>query len=289
MYHWLKRTLFASAILSFSCLSSAAIQVNINPTTTLFTNEGGSAVTYQVVLDEAPSAGEVVTVATSGVDASEGSVSADLTFTDADWDTPQFITVTPVDDGVADGNVAYTITNTTSAVGGTASFDAAPTPNVNVTNFDDEIANIFMNPSSGGAFILNEGSSQTVTMSVSGAPANDISVDVSIAGGEATVSVATVVLTAGNGFSATFDVAAVADMVVDADQAFTVVTAPAVSADGSYSGININDIDGIAVNVDAASGPSGSPTPLPTTSALGQLVLFLMLAAMGGYAVRRKR
>lgn len=253
MSHWLQRTLCASAILSLSSFSSAAIQVNVTPTT-LITNESGTPVTFQVVLDQAPSAGETVTVTPSSDDITEGTVSAALNFTNANWNTPQTITVSPGATGDGnDGDVAYTITNTTTAAGGTASFNGAPTPNVSSTNRNKEgISSIFVEPPSGGAFILDEGSSQTVTMSISGASANDISVDVSIAGGEATVSTGTVTLTAGNGYSATFNVTAVADMTIDANQAFTVVTAPAVSGDVAYNGINIHDIDGTAVNVDVA-------------------------------------
>ncbi len=255
----LKRSALALLVLGASS-AGAAIQVNVSPTT-LTHNEDGTAVSYQVVLDEAPSAGETVTLTPSSGDLTEGTVSGAVTFTDADWDTPKTITVTPGASGDGnDGDVAFTITNTTTAAGGTASFNGAPTANVNATNRNIEgISTILMDPASGAAFILDEGSSQTVTLSVTGAPTNDISVDVSIAGGEATVSTGTVTLTAGNGYSATFDVIAVADSTVDSDQSYTVVTAPASSLDGAYNGFDLNDIAGTAVNVDVAPAPvSGS-------------------------------
>jgi len=55
-----------------------------------------------------------VTVGLSSSDASEGTVSpASLTFTAANWNTPQTVTVTGVDDPQVDGSVAYTIITAT--------------------------------------------------------------------------------------------------------------------------------------------------------------------------------
>lgn len=260
-----KFALLTTSLLAIANYGHAAIQVNIEPTT-LFTNEDASNVTYQVVLDQAPSVGETVTVTPTSGDVTEGTVSGALNFTDANWDTPQTVTVTPGASGDGnDGDVMYSITHPTTAVGGTASFNGAPSSpgNVDVTNRNIEgINTILMNPASGTAFYLDEGSSQTVSLYVAGAPGNDITVDVSIAGGEATVSIGTVTLTAGAGYTATFDVTAVADMIIDADQAFTVVTAASNSADGNYNGIDLNDIGGIAVNVDVAPVIRASSSPI---------------------------
>lgn len=284
----MKLNKLALSLLAMPFAASAAIQVNINPTT-LVHNEDGAPVTYQVVLDEAPSAGETVTVTPNSGDVTEGTVSGALNFTDANWDVPQSITVTPGASGDGnDGDVAFTITNATTAAGGTASFNGAPTPDVNSTNRNIEgISTLTMEPAAGGAFILNEGSSQTVTIAAAGTPTNDIDVGVSIAGIEATVSTATVSLTAGNGYSATFDVTAVADAVVDADQAFTVVTAASTSADANFNGIDLNDIDGTAVNTDVPAPPPVVAQPIPTLTAMWQLALAGVLALVGMFGMRR--
>ncbi|MFK7975193.1 MAG: hypothetical protein AB8C02_03610 [Halioglobus sp.] len=274
------------SLLVLPTVASAAIQVNVSPVT-LFTTEDGTTVTYEMVLDEAPSAGENVTVTAASGDVTEGTVSGALNFTDANWDIPQAVTVTPGASGDGnDGDVMYTITNTTSAAGGTASFDGAPAAGVDVTNRNiDGVQTIVMNPASGAAFFLDEGSSQTVTISAVGVPTDDVEVDLVLASAEASISTSTVTLNAGNGFSATFDVTADIDMVVDADQAFTVVTNASVSIDGNYNGINLNDIDGIAVNVDvAAPAPA---TPVPTLGVLWQIALAGMLLIIGFVGMRR--
>ena len=51
-----------------------------------------------------------MTIALSSSDTTEGTVSpASLTFTTANWNVAQTVTVTGVDDALVDGNVAYTI------------------------------------------------------------------------------------------------------------------------------------------------------------------------------------
>lgn len=264
----MRHLLFLLAAALITTRATAALQVIVEPTT-LVTNESGSSVTYRVVLEQPPSAGETVTVSPSSGDVTEGDLdvsadnsfsdSADVTFTNADWSEPKTITVRPGATGDGnDGDVSFTITNTTSATGGNASFNGALTPNVSVTNRNNEgVSSIFMDPPSGGVFYLDEGTSQTVTVSVSGAPTSDISIDLNVAGSEATLSTGTVTLTAGNGYSATFDVTATDDAVSDGDQAFTIVTAPAVSGDVAYNGINTPDIEGQAID-------TGPPPEAPT-------------------------
>ncbi|MBF2754540.1 MAG: autotransporter outer membrane beta-barrel domain-containing protein [Gammaproteobacteria bacterium AqS3] len=66
--------------------------------TSLSINEGGSPNTFTVVLDSQPSAD--VTVSLTSSDAGAATVpSASLTFTASNYDRPQTVTVTPVDDG----------------------------------------------------------------------------------------------------------------------------------------------------------------------------------------------
>ena len=283
---------FGAALL-LATQATAALQVNIEPTT-LLTNEDGSAVTYFVVLDQAPSAGETVTVTPLSGDVTEGTVSGAVLFTDANWDVPQTIAVTPGASGDGnDGDVMYTIVHTTTATGGTASFDGAPSSSVvSATNRNIEgINTIVMDPASGGAFYLTEGTSQTVTVSVTGVPTNDISIDVSIAGAEATVTPATVILAAGNGFEATFNVTAVDDTNIDGDQPFTVVVDPAASLDINYSGQNLSDINGVALDNDVAAPPPAPAqvTPVPTLPLFGILALSGLLGLFGMFGMRKTK
>ena len=80
----------------------------MTPTAGLTTTEAGGTATFTVVLNTQPTAD--VTIALSSSDTTEGTVSpASLTFTTANWNVAQTVTVTGVDDAVDDGDVVYTI------------------------------------------------------------------------------------------------------------------------------------------------------------------------------------
>ncbi len=108
----------------------------VTPTTGLTTSEVGGQATFSVKLDTQPTAD--VSFAVSSSDTTEGNVSTNsLTFTPSNWNIPQSITVTGVDDFDPDGNIAYTI------VLGTASsadlrYNGLNPAQVVVTNIDND-------------------------------------------------------------------------------------------------------------------------------------------------------
>jgi len=124
--------------------------ITVTPTSGLTTTEAGGTDTFEVVLNTQPTAS--VTVALSSSDITEGTVSpATLTFTTATWSTPQTVTVTGVDDAVADGSQAYTI-QTGAAVSDDPTYKDLDPADVSVTNLDDEIVhNLTVNKTGTGA------------------------------------------------------------------------------------------------------------------------------------------
>ena len=77
-------------------------------------SESGSSDSFTFALGSEPAGDVVVSVASS--DLSEAVVSASaLTFTASNWDTPQTVVVTGVNDGLSDGDQAVDVT--LSAVG----------------------------------------------------------------------------------------------------------------------------------------------------------------------------
>lgn len=181
-------------------------------------------------------------------------------FDNTNWDTPQTITVTPGATGDGnDGDVMFNITNTVVSVGGTTDFAGVLASNVSSTNQNIDGVNVItVQPSSGTGLSVDEGSSVNITVAAVGGPAADVTIGISTVSTEITLSTPTVTLNAGNGFSTTFSITAVADAVIDADAAFTVVTAASTSGDGTYNGLNPVDVVGIAVNTDMAAPVSGS-------------------------------
>src|SRR5262249_55432853 len=77
----------------------------VTPIAGLVTTEAGGTATFTVKLTSQPSADVVIPVASDNV--AEGvAAPASLTFTAADWNVPQTVTVTGVDDKVQDGDIA---------------------------------------------------------------------------------------------------------------------------------------------------------------------------------------
>ncbi|MBL6740142.1 MAG: DUF4347 domain-containing protein, partial [Synechococcus sp. BS301-5m-G54] len=153
--------------------------------TELLTTEAGSTSTFSVVLDTAPSANVTVTI--TGLKTQEGSLDTNtLTFTPANWDTPQTVTVTGVDDAFANGDYTYSLIASASNTGGYAGTERAA---VNVTNIDDDINGVTIvqtgtNDGSGNLLTTEAGSTSTFTAVLDAQPTANVTV--SIAGLDAT-------------------------------------------------------------------------------------------------------
>ncbi|WP_370216380.1 cadherin repeat domain-containing protein, partial [Neptunomonas phycophila] len=110
----------------------------------IITSEDGATGSFDITLASQPN--NNVTVTLSGLDASEGSLSTTtLTFTSANWNTPQTVTVTGVDDVLDDGDITYSITATTSSAD---SAYEGRTAIIDVTNQDnDDVPPVITGPS----------------------------------------------------------------------------------------------------------------------------------------------
>ena len=115
------------------------LSVAVTPTAGLITNEAGGSDTFSVVLDQDPPL-QNVTIPLSSSDVGEGTVSPfRLTFTPANYNVPQVVTVTGVDDAVVDGDQAYTIV-TGAILSSDPEFNGIDPADVGVTNTDDDSA-----------------------------------------------------------------------------------------------------------------------------------------------------
>ncbi|MEZ5591782.1 MAG: IPTL-CTERM sorting domain-containing protein [Gammaproteobacteria bacterium] len=99
--------------------------------------ESGTADTFDVVLTAQPLSDVVITV--SSDDTEEATVDqAMLTFTSANWDITQTVTVTGVDESVDDGDQTTTITLSIDDANSDDTFDPLADQTVSVTTIDDE-------------------------------------------------------------------------------------------------------------------------------------------------------
>ena len=111
------------------------------------TTEAGGTATFTVVLNAEPTAN--VTVGLSTSDATEGTVlPASLTFTSANWNTAQTVTVTGVNDDLDDGDLAYSIV-TAGATSADGVYNGIDPADVSVTNTDNDASGITVSTISG--------------------------------------------------------------------------------------------------------------------------------------------
>src|SRR5439155_607965 len=82
--------------------------VTVTPASGLATTEAGGKATFTVMLTSQPTGPVTVTLASSNT--AEGKVNVgSVTFTAANWNVPQTVTVTGVNDFVADGDQTYSV------------------------------------------------------------------------------------------------------------------------------------------------------------------------------------
>ena len=119
--------------------------VVVAPPPELTTTEAGATTGFTVALAWAPAAPVEIEVASQ--DTTEGLLSTGggaqqssltLTFTAADWDSPQTVTVHGQDDLLADGDVAYTVAVSVAAASQVSPLEDFDPADVALTNIDDE-------------------------------------------------------------------------------------------------------------------------------------------------------
>lgn len=215
----------------------------------LFTSEGGDQAVFQIKLLSKPTS--TVTFALSSSDPGEGTVSpAKLSFTPENFNAPQTVTATGVDDNVSDGDQLYSII-TGEAESTDPAYSGLEIIDIEVTNLDNDSAGFSISPAS--IVVDEDGAAASVTVSLRSKPAAAVVLAVSSSDeGEATVAPATLTFTPDNWNSTkTLQVTGVDDFAADGDQPFLVVFGAATSTDPDYAGLNPRDVPGVNEDKDS--------------------------------------
>lgn len=206
----------------------------------LTTGEDGRTGQFTVELTMAPAA--EVAISVTGEDPSEGTVApGSLVFTLENWSTPQVVTVTGVDDGVADGDVTYSV-----SLGNVVSSDPAYAglvpPAVSVTNLDDDTAGIVVSPTA-GLQTSELGATAVFTVVLGTEPSSDVTVSLTSSDtGEGTVAPGSLLFTPENWSTPqVVTITGVNDTDPDGPVAYTIVTA-ATSSDTAFDGVDVADV-----------------------------------------------
>jgi CSLREA domain-containing protein len=214
--------------------------------------EGGATDTFDVVLTSQPSA-DVALALNPGSQISASPTS--LTFTSANWNTAKTVTVSAVDDTVAEGAhtgaVAFTVTTTDPA------YKSVAIPDLSVAITDNDMSGIVVSPTS-GLVTTEAGGTATFTVKLATVPTHTVTIGLSSSDTtEGTVSPASLTFQPNDTALApqTVTVKGVDDSVDDGDIAYTIVTAPTVSEDKTYSGVNPLDVSVTNTDNDDAPAP----------------------------------
>ncbi len=125
-------------------IDNDAAGISVTPTEVQPTSEIGDTVDYSVVLTSEPTAD--VTVTFSVDDATEGNITAGetLVFTADNWNSPQTVTVTGVDDALADSDIAYSLSYLGSSTD--PNYDALAGVRL-LDNLDNDVSGVLVTPS----------------------------------------------------------------------------------------------------------------------------------------------
>ena len=114
-------------------------QVIATPTTGLEVSENGGSAAFTVQLATAVSSSKHVTLTLSSTKDTEGTVSpTELTFNDSNWNIPQTVTVTAVDDTVVDGLQKFSVKISRASSTDDPGYENMPDTSVSITNADND-------------------------------------------------------------------------------------------------------------------------------------------------------
>ena len=231
--------------------------VQITPRTGHITSESGATSTFQVFLSSAPTSTVTIPSITSS-NTSEGTVSpSNLVFSPSNWNIPQTVTITGVDDGIDDGNQNYSIlfgiTNSLDSV-----YNNLITTNVNVVNADNEVGSgITIGGLTGNT--TEAGGTATFSVILNTNPTSNVIIQIlSSNSSEGTVSTSSLTFTSGNwNIAQVVTITGVDDQIQDGNVSYNIIVGNVNSANSNYSGLanqtltlsNIdNDTAGFTIN-----------------------------------------
>ena len=262
-------------VCSFVFVPAEKPGVTVTPNKNVLTTEAGGMAQFTVTVNGYPKPTANVTINLASTDLGEGTVNPSmLTFTPADWNVPQVVTITGVDDGIVDGTQPYTITLSATA-SADPNFNNLVTGNVGALNIDNE-AGVAVDKNS--LTTTESGGTDTFSVWLTTAPTDDVTVPISSSDlTEATVSAASLVFTPANyATPQVVTVTGVDDFVQDGPIAYTIVTGSATSTDAAYNNFDALDVGGVNLDNDTAGivVPAGKLTVSePNTTAMFALVL----------------
>lgn len=222
--------------------------------------EGGASNTFDIVLGNQPTANVTISLTTNDQVTIDGST---RTFTPANWNVPQTVSVTAIDDAVDEdgpytshqGVIHLASASTDPAFNGVAIQDAG------FGIDDNDVAGVDVSVGPPSPLAVDEAGPTSATFAVSLAtePTGTVAIDVVDAAGQVTATPASLTFTPANwNVPQVVTVTAIDDAVVEGAHADS-ITFTTTSVDGEYDTLTIPDVS-VSVADNDSAGPSGSAT-----------------------------
>ena len=238
--------------------------VTINAGAGLDITEGGAVDAYTVVLDTQPIDDVIVTVTPdTQTDLGNGSgVATTLTFTAADWNTPQTIVVVAVDDLIAEGSHSSTITHA-AASSGDAKYNAVNIVDTIVTIADNDTAGVILNPLD--TTTGEDGSTAILEITLTSQPVSDVTIALSSTDTSEGVVPPSITISAADwntGSANQVIITGVNDTAIDGDILYQIITGDVTSNDSFYDVLEGSDVaDESITNADNDVDTDGDGVP----------------------------
>ncbi len=196
--------------------------------------EGGTADDITLVLNQAPTANVVVTLSPDSQVLASAVV---FTFTPANWNVPQTVTLTAVDDALVEATHSGSISIATSSAD--PNFNGLATSSLTAAIDDNDLAAGVVVTESGGTTTIAEGGAvDTYTIVLSGLPAANVTVGMS-GSSQYTTSPTNLVFTSANWSTPqTVTVTAVDDALIEGAHS-GVIAFTTASADANYNALTV--------------------------------------------------
>lgn len=244
----------------------------LSDSTGLVTTESGGTAQVEVRLATQPIAGVRIMFASSNL--AEGTVDGgELVFTTADWNTPQLITITGVDDEVQDGPVLYQV-DLLPAVSDDPKYFGLDAGELLVINADNDSAGFTVSPAQ-VEVAENAGRNAVFSVFLNTRPSGPVTIALSSGDtGEVTISESELTFDGNNwAVPQEVSVSGVDDLVDDGNVMVLITLGPAVSADINYFQRDPPDVTALNTD-DDERGITVTPTLGLVTTEAGGLATF---------------
>jgi hypothetical protein len=229
----------SSVIANITDNDTAGVTITESGTTDV--SEGGTTDSYDVLLDSQPEAGKTVTITIATADGQTTTTPTSLEFDETNWNVAQAVTVTAVDDAVAEGLHTGSVTHTATSTD--TNYDGIAISGVIANITDNDTAGVTITES--GTTDVSEGGptdSYDVVLNTQPQTGTTVTITIATADGQTTTSPTSLVFNDTNwNVAQSVTVTAVDDAVIEGLHTGS-ITHTVTSTDINYDGIAINNV-----------------------------------------------